>query len=368
MLITSQEEADNILEKLSKHPAVAIDSEFQWTTTYHPIPALIQLGIDEEVYLIDPVKLEDFTSLKNFLENPECIKIFHACTQDVQLFNNMCNAVTSPIFDTQIGYAMLNTDHQISYRGMVEQITGELLSKGSQRSNWLRRPLSDTQLQYAKNDVIWLYKCYEKLQKRLIDLRRLVWHSSECSNYEAESFHLETEPQNLYKKMRGTGRLNRDQLSIMRELCAWREKVAKKVNLRPKRLLADESMFSIVYKQPRNTKDLKRCRDISKMTMRYNSRDIINCVEVGLALEEHQKPSLIEQRIPSKAEEKLCEKLFSMVNSLSEQLNIAAALLMTRQTCKKIAAWHFSDLPVDLSFLTHWRRELLEDEILKILK
>ena len=97
MLITSQKEADDILTTLMKEDAVAIDSEFQWTSTYLPIPALIQLGTDDEVFLIDPVKLKDFSSLKEFLENQDCTKIFHACTQDIQLFHNMCGAVTGPI-------------------------------------------------------------------------------------------------------------------------------------------------------------------------------------------------------------------------------------------------------------------------------
>jgi ribonuclease D len=218
VLITSQKEADDLLKKLMKEDSVAIDSEFQWTSTYHPIPALIQLGTADEYYMIDPVQLNDFSVLKEFLEKPDCTKVFHACTQDIQLFNNMCGAVTQSIYDTQIAYAMLSTDHQISYRSLVENITGELLSKGSQRSNWLRRPLSETQLKYAANDVIWLFKCFNSLIDKLDFLDRTTWHQSECNLYTSESFHKETEPKNLYKKLRGSGRLNRDQLSIMREL------------------------------------------------------------------------------------------------------------------------------------------------------
>jgi ribonuclease D len=101
--------------------------------------------------------------------------------------------------------------------------------------------------------------------------------------------------------------------------------------------------------------------------MRYNSRDIINCVDIGLSLEDHQKPEKIEHRVPSKAEEKLADKLAATIKQLAEKLEISPALLMTRVICKRIAAMHFSELPLDLSFMAPWRQELLAEDIEKVL-
>lgn len=367
MLITDQKEADETFAKLSKETFVTIDSEFKWISTYSPIPALIQIGTADEVFLFDPTEIKDFTSLKNFLEAENCIKIFHSCSQDLILFFDMCGAVTTPIFDTQVAYAFLNRKHQISYGGLVQEVTGTELSKGSQRSDWLRRPLSPKQLEYAKNDVTWLYDCYKKIVRRLKEMHRYEWVLSECKQYTDPKQYEAVKPQNVYRSLKGVGRLKRDQLAIMRELCAWREEAAIKVNLRPRKLVADETLFSIVYKQPRNAHDLKRCRGISSMTMKYNSRDILNCVDIGLALEEFQKPALIEKRVPSKQEEKIAQTLYEFIDSLGEQLNIATALLLTRQQCKKIAHWHCEKLDLDFKFLSPWRLELLEDDIMKVL-
>ena len=367
MLITSQTEADAAFEKLSKLPFVTIDSEFKWISTFSPIPALIQIGTEDEVFLFDPTEIKDFSSLKKFLEAKNCTKIFHSCSQDLILFYDMCGAVTAPIFDTQVSYAFLSRKHQIGYSGLVEEVTGTSLSKGSQRSDWLRRPLSEKQLEYAKNDVSWLYKCYNRLTQRLTEADRLEWVKHECALYTDPKFYAPVKPQNVYRTLKGVGRLNREQLSVMRELCAWREEAAMRVDLRPRKLVSEETLFSIVYKLPRNSQELKRCKGISSLTMRHNSRDILNCIDVGLSLEDFQQPALIEKRFPSKEEEKITQRLYEHIDALGEQLNVATALLLTRQQCKKIAHWHCEKLNLDFKFLSPWRLELLREDIVKVL-
>ena len=366
MLVTSQTEADQIFQKLAQKPYVAIDTEFHWTRTYAPIPALIQVGTEDEHYLIDVTEIKDFSSLGDFLENEDCAKIIHSCSQDLILFYLMTGKVTKNLFDSQIAYAFLNDYHQISFGKMVEDITDQALSKGSQRSNWLKRPLSPTQLQYAANDVIWLMKCFPSLQEKLAKLKRNDWHRAECQNYETDAFYEVTPEHKLYRQIKGAGRLNRDQLSILRELCAWREKISQKLNLRPRVFLSPEALFSIVYNKPRNTKDLKRCRDISPNVMRFNSRDIVECVDIGLSLEEDQKPPIIEKRIPSKREEKFADSLYKMVQDKAAALQMSANLLLTKSTCKKIASWNFKELAFDFGTLASWRQDLLKEDILKI--
>lgn len=367
MLITSQKEADETFEKLSQLPFVTIDSEFKWISTYAPIAALIQIGTADEVFLFDPTEIKDFTSFKNFLEAKNCIKIFHSCSQDLILFSHMCGAVTAPIFDTQVAFAFLNRKHQISYGGLVLELTGKELSKGSQRSDWLRRPLSPTQLEYAKNDVTWLYKCYENLLSRLKEVQRYKWVLNECEQFSDERQYEPLKPEDTYKSLKGVGRLNRDQLAVMRELCAWREKEAIKVNLRPRRLLSEETLFSAAYKVPKSAHDLKSCKGINSMTMKYYSQVILNCIDIGASLDEAQKPALIEKRVPSKNEERITQKLYEFIDSLGERLDIATAILLTRQQCKKIAHAHCKKLDLDFKSLSSWRIELLQEDIIKVL-
>jgi len=227
--------------------------------------------------------------------------------------------------------------------------------------------LTATQMEYAANDVSWLFKCTGILTDRLNEHQRLHWLESDCQNFEDESVYAETAPDKLYRKLKGIGRSNRQQLAILRELCKWRVKAAVKLDLRPRRVLADDALFSVAYKRPHNTRELLRCQNINELTVKYNGNKILECLEIADALAEEDKPELMRPRVPSSAEEKLGDRLSQMITKLSEDLNVAAPLLMTRQQCKKIAGWHFTKLPLDFTFLSQWRQDLLKDDISKVL-
>lgn len=368
MLIDHQKEADDTFLKLLENPFVTIDSEFKWMTTYAPLPALLQVGTpDNRVYLFDLAAIKDFTTLKIFLESEKCLKVFHSCGQDLILFNHICGAVTKPIFDTQVAYSFISRRYQIGYGNLVEELFGEILSKGSQQSDWLKRPLSEKQLEYAKNDVVWLLKVYELLKVKLTECHRLSWVEEECRLYTKPSFYKDVKPEDIFRTIKGVNKLNKDQLAVMRELCAWREEIAKEVDLRPRRILSEEALYSIVFKLPRNTHDLKNCRDISPMTMRYNSRDIIDCVDVGLGLDDYQKPPVVEHHIPSKSEEALAQRLYERIDKFGEEVKICTPVLLSRQECNRLAHWRVENLPIDFKFLLPWRQNLLQEIILEVL-
>jgi ribonuclease D len=339
MLIDSQKEADRIFDSLNAHNFVAIDSEFHWTRTYDPIAALLQVNDGKNVHLIDLKALKDFSSMKVFLENTQCTKILHSCVQDLYLFNRMAGIVTKNIYDSQIAYAFCNPELQISYGGMVENLTGEVLSKGSQRSDWLRRPLSPKQLEYAANDVIWLRDCFLQLREKLDKLGRSEWLTEECSQYENPNFYKSPEDQFLYRHMKGAGRMKREQLAILRELS---------------------------YQSPMDTHELKHCDDIPPKVMQYNSRDIIKCVEIAKQLKPDQLPDAIDSRTPSGREEKFTDAIFAAANTIAEANGLSPNLLITKQVCRKIAAWTFQGLGIDFTFMSSWRQTLLKDIILEL--
>ena len=131
---------------------------------------------------------------------------------------------------------------------------------------------------------------------------------------------------------------------------------------------ATKSLFSIVYTKPGNSKDLKRCREIPPNVMRYNSRDIVECVDIGLKVEDTHKPPVIEKRIPSKKEEKFADQLYQMVNVKADELEIATNLLITKSQCRKIASWNFTELAFDFDSMSQWRQDILKEDILKISK
>ncbi len=132
-----------------KLPFVAIDTEFVRTETFFPIAGLIQIGDGEQAFLIDPLKIQDWTPLVALLESPEVVKVLHACGEDLEVFQHLCSARVAPLFDTQLAAAYLGMDFSMGYSRLVSKLLGIELDKNETRSDWLQRPLTAQQLQYA---------------------------------------------------------------------------------------------------------------------------------------------------------------------------------------------------------------------------
>ena len=96
------------------------------------------------------------------------------------------------IFDTQLANSFLNGDFSISYQGLVEQELGILLNKNETRSNWLRRPLSDSQLKYAALDVEYLIHLYNQQKKELSISSKLSWHDQDIQRLLKFSFEADS--------------------------------------------------------------------------------------------------------------------------------------------------------------------------------
>ena len=87
---------------------VGIDSEFKRTNTFYPIPALYQVASGQDVFLLDPLLIKDWSALVEFLEDENKLKVFHACQEDLELVASHMGAVPRNVFDTQFAYAFLS--------------------------------------------------------------------------------------------------------------------------------------------------------------------------------------------------------------------------------------------------------------------
>ena len=147
-------------------PFIALDTEFLRVDTFHPIPGLIQVCDDTGVYLIDPIEITDLSLLKPLLLG-KTIKVMHSMSEDVVLFQRISDCIPENIFDTQVACAVLGQGISLSYQNFIERYLGLVIDKGETRSDWTKRPLSDSQLEYAAKDVHYLYEVYPQIQEKL---------------------------------------------------------------------------------------------------------------------------------------------------------------------------------------------------------
>lgn len=217
---------------------IAIDTEFERYNTYRPILSLVQVKEQGGVAIIYDIldktekNIENIRYLESLLKDNDIIKIIHASRQDMEAIYCHFGITLKNIFDTQIAYKILHNEAEIGYAKLVENYCNIEIKKEKrlQKSHWLKRPLKEEQIFYAKQDVEYLHEIYFKMLKEFEEKPKLYnKFTEECRYYENEELY-KFNPSILWKKNRH--RLQKtDNYKAIRDLFFLREKIAHKVNL-----------------------------------------------------------------------------------------------------------------------------------------
>jgi len=177
--IDSIEDLAFLNKELLQRPYVGVDTEFRRTTKDNMRLALLQINDAEEIYLVDTVFIDDPKDNCSFLFSDCVTKIFHSCKEDIEAVYSWTGGKMVNLFDTQLAEAFLNGHYSIGYQGLVEEKIGITVDKGETRSNWIRRPLTDSQLNYAASDVEFLIELFIEQKQALTVSNKLEWHNEE---------------------------------------------------------------------------------------------------------------------------------------------------------------------------------------------
>ena len=220
---------------------IAIDTEFVRTSTYFPAPGLYQIGTPDVVYLIDPLAIDHWEPFVSVLQNEQTVKVMHACQEDLELLLHHLNVMPTNIFDTQFAHAFLSSQYSLSYVNLVAHRLELPLSQHATRSNWLARPLSDAQVEYAVEDVLYLIPLFEQLQNELQNRDRWEWFAEDM--LQRGRYQL-VQPEDYYLQVRKARNLSATQLSVFKALCAWRERRAQDDDVPRNRVIWDDHLLA----------------------------------------------------------------------------------------------------------------------------
>ena len=193
---------------------IGLDTEFQRTNTFFPLPGLYQVVSGESVYLIDPLLIDQWQPLTEVLEDPSRQVVMHACGEDLELMLHHLGARPARVFDTQLAHAFVSTDFALSYTNLVKTYIGAEMGKAQTRSNWRKRPLTEAQVRYACEDVTHLLELHEQLTDRLDALGRTSWFEEAMTDHGRFE---PSEPERYYLGMRKAWRLKGQQLTVLRQ-------------------------------------------------------------------------------------------------------------------------------------------------------
>ncbi len=188
-------------KELSHSSYIGVDTEFRRTKKDNMKLALLQVNDDEEIYLIDTLSIDNPEDHANFLFSKNVTKILHSCKEDLEAVFAWTNQLMENVFDTQIANSFLDGEYTISYQGLVQQELGISLEKNETRSNWLRRPLSDSQLKYASLDVEYLIHIYKSQKEALSRSNKLNWLYQDIEKLLNTSFHFTADSLELERSL-----------------------------------------------------------------------------------------------------------------------------------------------------------------------
>ncbi|MDD1624875.1 MAG: ribonuclease D, partial [Methylococcaceae bacterium] len=173
--INTPDQLAKLCEQIKKEPWLALDTEFLREKTYYPKFCLLQIATPEWVACIDPIALPNLDDLFEAIYNPAIVKVFHSCRQDLEIFYQSTGKLPAPIFDTQIAAPLLGFQDNPGYAMLVSSLLSINLNKAHTRADWSKRPLTEAQIEYAADDVIYLCQIYQIMVQKLAELGRIDW-------------------------------------------------------------------------------------------------------------------------------------------------------------------------------------------------
>lgn len=339
---------------------LAIDTEFVREKTYYPQLCLIQISNGEQLACVDPIALDDIGPLLDLLYNENITKVFHAASQDLEIFANLRNALPAPLFDTQIAAALLGHGNQISYAALVQEYFDVELDKSHSRTDWSRRPLSEAQIQYAADDVLYLGKLYGLLREKLSNINRKDWLDDDFIQL-ANIERYQLNPDNAWQQVKGLDKLDADKLVFVQTLARWREQYAQTIN-KPKRwVIKDDILLAMADGPAKNNDDLDAAGLTSKARDRYGA-DWLKLLDDASQIPVEQQPVRKRFERLTNEQRNLGKKLMKALQTIGEEHQIDPGLIATRKIVNQLVAGE-RDVPV----LNGWRNDLAGQQLLMII-
>ncbi|MEX2365648.1 MAG: ribonuclease D, partial [Pseudohongiellaceae bacterium] len=315
---------------------------------------------------VDPLAIESLEPLSLLLADPQVLKVLHACSEDLEVFQYSVGTLPTPVFDSQIASAALGTSFSISYQGLVEHYLGHSISKEETRSDWLQRPLSDAQLEYAALDVIYLLEVYENQRVQLLDQDKLRWIEEECAQL-AGDIATNVAPEAYYLRSKHTNRMSPGELNVFRALCAWRERQARQKDL-PRNRVVDEKILAALSRGGIAEPAALQAAGMSSRQIRQHGQAMIEVMITAWSLAESDFPAPLEE-VAGPAKNRQLKRLKQVVQDRAESLNVAPEMLARRrhleQLLRSASASDDYELP---AALTGWRRHAIGEHLLAALK
>ena len=359
--IETTQQLESFCKLIADSQWLTVDTEFLRESTYYPKFCLLQVANGEHAACIDPLTIEDLSSIKALLLSPDITKVFHAAFQDMEIFYHLWDAVPAPIFDTQLAATITGHGDQMGYGRLVQKLLNTNLQKDQARTDWSLRPLDQRQLDYALDDVIYLADIYLILNKTLSETGRSDWLTEEYAEFEDPQTY-QVHARDAWQKVKGRQHLKGVQLAVLQQLSAWREERAIAADKPRRWILKDEVLVDLSKRMPDKIQQLQRIRGLEKATISKQGNNLLDIIQKAKATPREQWPSEKNKIIKLSAEqEAITDLLMCSLRLICAEQDITPAAIASRKDLEKMASG-IEDTPM----MQGWRFKIAGQQLKQV--
>lgn len=369
--ITSNQTLAEFCQQASQVDAIAVDTEFVRTRTLYPQLGLIQIYDGKQLVLIDPLSIDDFSSLTELLTNPNVVKVLHSCSEDLETFWHAFKIMPSPIFDSQFAASIVGMGPALGYAKLVEIMLGITVDKGESRTDWLARPLTDEQCNYAAKDVLYLLQLYPELKIRVEEQDKLPWVYAEIAHLAAKK-QTPLPLDSVYLTIKNNWKLSSISLLILKKLAAWRTSTARQRDMALNFVVREENLLSIAVSQPRSKNELRAIQGMNPHEVRIHGEALLTIVADCQNVSAEAHPPKVKRLNDLEEYKNTAASVKKLCLSIAEKYQIPPELVGSKKQINQLLKWCWFNLDetremgLQPDLLSSWRRELFVNELVKI--
>jgi ribonuclease D len=358
-VITSDSHFRELVDRLADQPFIAFDTEFVSEHTYRSQLCLLQVAAPGVLAVVDTLAIPEIEPFWRLLAEPGRTTIVHAGREEMGFILHAIKTRPSKLFDVQVAAGLVDHDYPAGYSAIVRRFLGEQADKGETRTDWRKRPLSESQLVYAIDDVRHLEQLWRKMESKLEALGRTAWMAAEMATWQddvEESF-----VRKRWRRVAGLGNLSRRELAVARELWHWRDAVAEERDMPPKRVLRDDLLVELCKRKTANEQQIAAVRGMQRSDLRHIMRGLSEAIQRGLDCPEGDLPGGERHRAPPAHLAMLGQFMATAVAGLCRQLKLAPALVGTASDMRDLLAWKlgYGDLDRQPLLSRGWRAQVV---------
>jgi ribonuclease D len=339
---------------------LALDTEFLWERTYAPVPCLVQVATRGRLAVIDPIAGGDVAPIAAVVADPAVEVLMHAPAADLLLFARRFGVRPVRIFDVQLIAGFVGLGTSLAYDRLVERVLRIRLAHNETFTNWVKRPLSPTQVAYAADDVRHLHAIADALARDLETRGRVTWAEDELARRYGEAMGA-PDPRQAYLKLARRGRLSGRQLAVLREIAAWREAEAERGDLPVGWVLKDPTLVEMARTMPRDAAAIAQVRGAGGLAGSARER-LARAIATGIEAEPIAPPRELPREILRRAAA-ASELALVLLRVRCDHADLAPELVATRGELERYVEGLVTADGEEHPLAHGWRAELVGHEV-----